>query len=310
MPGDALPGRGWPSDGFDRIVGWLTYVGEVWGNVLVYSSAYISVIAMAEVAIAMMLLSLPANLSPVVIGLVTFSVYTNDRISDAPTDMVSNPKQASFVVRHGNKLYVLAAIAYGLAITLAVLHGPTALLVTLVPGLFWVVYASDWVPGVLKRFRRLKEVLVVNSVVVALAWAVTLTFLPLSFTGGALTPAVGVVFIYFLVRSFVDTEIPNVRDIEGDRAIDVSTLPVAFGVARTRQLLLGVDLLTLAFVVLAARAGLVSPIAAVALTAGIAVSMAVVSMVGRLDDIDTLSIASQFEYMVVFAVLATALYGP
>lgn len=312
-PWDRLVGRRASSSGLpahERFVEWMTQVGEVGGNVLVYSSLYISVIAMAEVAIAMMLLSMRPNVSPVVIGLVTFAVYTNDRIADAPTDMVSNPRQATFVIRHRNSLYVLAALAYGIAITLGVLHGPAALVVTLVPGLFWIVYASDWVPDPARRFRRLKELLVINSLVVALAWAVTLTFLPLTFTDAPLTPAVGVVFLYFLVRSFVDTEIPNVRDVEGDRAIDVSTLPTVFGIARTRKLLLGIDLATVAFVALAVRAGLLGSAAAVALVAGVAVSVVVVSLVGRVEDIDTLSIASQFEYVVVFGVLATANLWP
>jgi len=288
-----------------RIVELLTTYGERAGNALVYSSAYLAAIAMAEVAIAMVLLSLPPNPAPVVVGLVTFAVYTNDRVADVDTDAVSDPDRSAFVRRHRDTLYVLASVAYGLAVAISVLGGPVALAVTLLPGVFWVAYAADWVPSVAPHFRRLKQVLLVNSLVVALAWATTLTALPVAFTDAAVTPATAVVFAYFLLRSFVDTEIPNVGDVEADRAIGVATLPVAFGVPATRRALYGVDLLTLGLVAAAASAGVLQTWLAVALGVGLAYSLVVTGLLGRVDN-DALALASECEYLVV----ATALVGP
>lgn len=288
-----------------RIVELLTTYGERAGNALVYSSAYLAVIAMAEVAIAMVLLSLPPNPAPVVVGLVTFAVYTNDRVADVDTDAVSDPDRSAFVRRHRDTLYVLASVAYGLAVAISVLGGPVALAVTLLPGVFWVAYAADWIPSVTPHFRRLKQVLVVNSLVVALAWATTLTALPVAFTDAAVTPATAVVFAYFLLRSFVDTEIPNVGDIEADRAIGVATLPVAFGVPATRRTLYGVDLLTVGLVAAAVSAGVLQVGFAVALGVGLAYSLVVTGLLGRVDN-DALALASECEYLVV----ATALVGP
>ena len=288
-----------------RIVELLTTYGERAGNALVYSSAYLAGIAMAEVAIAMVVLSLPPNPAPVVVGLVTFAVYTNDRVADVDTDAVSDPDRAAFVRRHRDALYLLASVAYGLAVAISVLGGPVALAVTLLPGVFWVAYAADWVPGVAPKLRRLKEVLVVNSLVVSLAWATTLTALPVAFTDAAVTPATAVVFAYFLLRSFVDTEIPNVRDVEADRAIDVATLPVAFGVPATRRALYGVDLLTVGVVVAAVSVGVLQAGIAAALGVGLAYSVIVTGLLGRVDN-DALAVASECEYLVV----ATALIGP
>ncbi|QZP36249.1 UbiA family prenyltransferase [Halobaculum magnesiiphilum] len=299
------------SDGHDatgrsgRIVELLTTYGERAGNALVYSSAYLAAIAMAEVAIAMVLLSLPPNPAPVVVGLVTFAVYTNDRVADVDTDAVSDPDRAAFVRRHRDSLYVSASAAYGLAVAISVLGGPVALAVTLLPGVFWVAYAADWVPSLAPRLRRLKEVLVVNSLVVALAWATTLTALPVAFTDAAVTPATAVVFAYFLLRSFVDTEIPNVGDVEADRAIDVSTLPVAFGVPTTRRILYCVDLLTAGIVAAAATVGVLGAGPALALGVGLAYSLVVTGLLGRVDS-DTLALAAESGYLVV----AAALVGP
>jgi 4-hydroxybenzoate polyprenyltransferase len=274
------------------------------GRATVYSSLYIALVAVTEVVIATVLLSLPLTLAPAVVGLVTFAVYATDRLADADTDAVSNPRQAAFVRRHGDVLYLLASASYALAVTLSLLGGPVAFGITLLPGVFWVLYASDWVPNVGLHIRRLKQVFVVNSAVVALAWAVTLTFLPLAFADAPLSPAVGVVFLYFLLRSFVDTEIPNVRDVDADRLTDVATVPVVLGVRRTRHVLYGVDLGTLALVALAAAAGLLSVGLAAALGVGLVYSLGLVAAVGRVDDEELLSKLPECEYLLVALALA------
>ena len=293
----------------ERFVDWLTVFGERTGDVLVHSSAYLAVIAMAQVAIVMVLLSIRPNLAPIVVGLVTFAVYSFDRLADADTDAVSNPDQAAFVRANGNVLYVLASTAYGIAVALSVLGGPVALAITITPGAFWVLYASDWVPDVGVHFRRLKELLVVNSVVVALAWALTLTFLPLAFTGRAFTPAAAVIFVYFLLGTFVNAEIPNVRDMAGDRAIGVSTMPIVFGVRRTRQSLYAIDLVTIVLLAYAVAVGHVSSILAAALLVGLGYSLVVTGLLGRTEDVRLLTIAAESEYVVVALALVPLVYG-
>ncbi len=286
-----------------RAVAATTTHGQRLFDALRYSSAYLALIAMAEVVIVMFALSLPPSPAPLVVGLVTVAVYVNDRIADVDTDVVSMPKQAAFVRRHKDVLYVLASVAYGMAVAISVLGGPFALVITLLPGAFWILYATDWVPNVGVRFRRLKDVFLVNSAVVALAWAATLTFLPLAFADGSVTLATGLVFSYFFLRVFGNTEIPNVRDVDGDRAIGVSTLPVVLGVARTRQVLYGLDLVTAAVVLVAISEGHLPVLLGPPILAGIAYSLTVTSLLGRYDAEGLLAKAAECEYLVVFATL-------
>jgi 4-hydroxybenzoate polyprenyltransferase len=294
---------------YRSLITWLTLHVVRAGRALLYSSAYISLVAMTEVAVATVLLSLPLTLAPVVVGLVTFAVYTGDRLADADTDEVSNPRQAAFVRRHGDVLYLLTAAAYALAVTLSILGGPVALAITLLPGVFWVLYASEWIPDVGLHVDRLKQVLVVNSGVVALAWAVTLTFLPLAFADAPVTPTVGVVFAYFFLRSFVDTELPNVRDVDADRATDVATLPVAVGVRRTRHVLYGVDVGTLGLVACATAAGVVHPALSVALAVGLLYSIGITSFLGRFEDEALLAKLPECEYVFVGVALVPYVVG-
>lgn len=289
----------------DRVVEWLTIVGERAGNALVDSSTYLAFISMVEVAIAMVVLALPPSPAPIVIALLTFAVYTNDHLSDDPGES----RRTAFVDRYRGELYTLAALSYGIAITLAALGGPATLLITLFPGVVWILYASGRVPGVGLQIRRLKETFLVNSSLVALAWAVSLTFLPLTFADGVVSGSVALVLVYFFLRSFVDTEIPNVRDESVDRAVGVSTLPVVVGVGWTRRVLYGIDGVTAAIVGYAAFAGLLPDAVALALLVGVGYSLCVVTLVGRSDNDELLALAAEFEYVVVGLALVPVVYG-
>lgn len=287
----------------------MTRYGERAGDALVYSSVYLAFITMIEVVIVMVLLGLPANLAPVVGGLVTFSVYANDRIADVEDDAATNPQQAAFVRRYRKPLYLLASATYGLAVALSVLGGPLALAITVLPGVVWVLYASNWIPAAILRVRRLKEVFLVNSAVVALVWSFSLTFLPIVFVSGRVSVAAGVVFAYFFLRSFVDTEIPNIRDVDGDREIGVKTLPVVIGVDRTKQALFGIDLITATVIVYVGVVGMLPVEVGIPLLVGIVYSMGLTSLVGRIENDDLLAIATELEYVIVGLALLPTVVG-
>ncbi|AUX09007.1 4-hydroxybenzoate polyprenyltransferase [Halalkaliarchaeum desulfuricum] len=268
-----------------------------------YSSLYLAIIASLQALLAIWILSVPLNLAPIVIGLVTFAVYSSDRIADADTDAVAKPRQAEFAQRHANVLYLTASLAYSVAVALSILGGPLALIITLLPGMFWLLYASDWIPESTTGFRRLKDVLLVNTAVVAFAWAFTLTFLPLAFANAQFSPAAGFVFAYFFLGVTLATEIPNVRDVEEDEAIGVSTVPVVFGVRRTRHLLYGVGVVLLLLVGLAVHYGFVGVPLGIGLAVGTAYSLVLSGFVGRTDRYDELTVAVESQYVLAFIVV-------
>lgn len=265
-----------------------------------YSAVHLSIIAMIESVIVATVLSVPLSPTVPVVGLLTFAVYAGDRLADANTDEVTKPNQSAFVRRHETVLSVLTAGAYGVAIAVSLLGGPFALGLTILPGAFWILYGSDWLPTLSSGLDRLKHVLVVNSALVAVGWAVTLTFLPIAFADAAVTPTAAVVFVYFLVDRFINTEIPNVGDMVGDEAIDVSTLPTVFGVRRTRWVLYALSLSLAGFVALAAHVDLLSIPLAAALLIGIGYTIATTAFLGRVDEYEPLTEAANAKHLVVF----------
>jgi 4-hydroxybenzoate polyprenyltransferase len=282
---------------------WLLAAGTRIKNLLVYSTAYLVITAMVESVIVIAALDLSLSVAPVVIGLLTFSVYAGDRIADIETDELTNPGQTAFVRRHKSTLSLLTAGAYGLAIAISLAGGPAALVLTLLPGGFWVLYASDWLPRLGAYVKRLKDVLIVNSALVALAWAITLTILPLVYVDGPVTVGVAVLFAYFFLDRFINTEIPNIQDRAGDAAIGVSTLPVVFGERRTRHILYALSLALLALVLAASAAGVLPTAFALALAVGVAYTLTVTAAIGRTAADSHLTIASELKHLVVFAVL-------
>lgn len=284
---------------------------------------FVALVAVVEALVATALLGVPLSPAPAVVGLVAFAVYATDHVADAEADAVSTPARAAVARRHGELLAAAAALAYGLAVALALTGGPLALAVTLLPGVCWVCYASDWLPtvgdalpGVAERVPRLKDVLLVNSLVVALAWATALTALPLAFAASAVerpptlagldpavAPVAAVVFGYFLLRSFVDVEVPNVRDVRADRAAGVTTLPTALGVRRTRRTLYLVDGTVVALIAAAGGARLLAPVHVAALLTGVTVSLAATALIGRVRNRRLLGVAPECSYLVAAAAL-------
>jgi 4-hydroxybenzoate polyprenyltransferase len=275
--------------------------GERAKVVAMHSTAYLVVIATIESILVTAALSVPPNVTPLVVGLLTFAVYGGDRIADADTDEMTSPDQSAFVRRYESVLSVLTAGAYGVAIAISITGGPLALGLTLLPGAFWILYASDWLPTLSSGFDRLKGVLVVNSALVALAWAITMTFLPLAFADAAFSPVAAVVFAYFFLDRFINVEIPNVEDRAGDEAIGVSTLPTVLGLRRTRRVLYGLTLAVAALLIGAFVVELLTLRLTVALLVGVGYTLVASALVGRLEEYGRLTVASNGKHLAVFA---------
>lgn len=288
---------------------WFVGVAGRAKGVVVYSTLYLVVVAMLEAVLVSLALGLSLSLGVVVIGLVTFSVYAGDRLADVDADAVTKPGQAAFIRRHERVLSVLTAAAYGMAVMLAVTKGPAALTLTLLPGGFWVVYASEWLPRVGRVCRRAKDVLVVNSLLVGVAWAITLTFVPVVWTDASVSLAAGCIFVYVVVDRFINTEIPNFQDVAGDAAAGVATLPVAVGVQRTRGILYALSGVLIGLLVWAYVAGVFSLVMTAAFVVGVGYTVGVTAAIGRTDQYRRLAIASELKHVLVLAIFLT-IAGP
>jgi 4-hydroxybenzoate polyprenyltransferase len=291
------------------LLGPILRIGRKAKNVVVYTQLDIAAMAIAGVLTVTFVLSLPLNPAPLVIGLVTYAVYVGDRIGDIKREPSATSDRVAFMQRHRRLLSITSAAAYGLAITISVWGGPLALGITLVPGVFWILYATEWVDIPVGSLKRLKSLLIVNSSVVAGAWAVSLVFLPLAFADASVTPLVLALLVYFFLDVFVNAEVPNVRDIEDDAANGVSTIPNVFGVRRTRHITYLINGFLIAFLLSLFLVGSLALAIAVAFVAGRIYALLAHSFIGRIEDYRRLEIVGEMKHVFVgVLLLATILY--
>jgi len=279
---------------------------------LIFTSLYLAGIAVAESFIVIIFLDLPLSLAPIVIGLLVFSVYVNDQLIDLENDDILNPRERSYISRHKDVLYVFASVSYGIALSLSVWGGLLAFAIALIPGIAWIFYASDifsditsWI-GI--PLSQVKEVFFLNTTLVAVAWAVTLLFIPVGFGGSAAVPTIIAVFSYFFFRVFKNTEISNIPDRASDLDHGISTLPTMFGVTQTRWVLHGIDVLTAGVVLFAVNEGYIPALLSLALFAGILYSSGVVALVEKYRNRGVLTRLAEYEYLVVFGALVLILF--
>lgn len=229
----------------------------------------------AKVLLAAGLLSRPPGPAVAVVALLTVAVYAHNDLTDRREDAVNDPDRADAVAARARTVAAAVAVAALAAVGLAATGGALAAGLALFPLAVGAAYNAPLLPG--PGPARLKEVLVVNTVATAAAWAVPVALLPVAFAGVVPGTGAWLVLAYLFVRTYVASEFANVDDAVGDAAAGVRTLPVVAGPVATRRALLAVDASTLAALVVAAAVGAVGVATALALAAGVAVSVAVLA---------------------------------
>lgn len=268
-----------------------------------HASVLDGLVAATKVVVVSILLSLPTTAAVLLAGLVTFSVYGSNKLVDAE-DEVNCPDRAAFVARHRRLLLAGTLGAYVLALAIAGLEGLDSFLLTLVPAAAAVLYSTGWLP--VDGGTRLKDVLVVNTVLVAGAWAVYVAFIPVVFVDATIGPAAVVVCLFFFLQTVVAGEVLNARDVEGDRAEGVATMATVFGVRRTQYVLYALDAVTLGLLGWAGLTGIIPGIFTVALVPAVAYSLLVTALVGRDVDLDRLGTCRDCQYAIMLCCLLLA----
>jgi 4-hydroxybenzoate polyprenyltransferase len=255
-------------------------------------------VAAAKVAFAATLLGVRTPLAVPIVALVAFGVYTANDLADIEEDAINCPDRSSFVADHPAFVALLTVGAFTVGGGLAwAAGGPPALAVAFVP-LWAALCYSLPVP---RGGRRLKDVFALNTALVAAAWAVTVTAVPLVLAGRPFGPVAAAVGLFFFLRSFVSVEVFNVRDVAGDAATGVRTLPVVLGIGPTRRVLALLDGCTLALLAaLVTVPGTVRP--AVLAVPVVGYSLVLTWLSGRTERTDALCLAKDCEYLLLGAV--------
>jgi len=205
---------------------------DKFASFMTISSIYIAIIGILEAYFPFLLYQININFGLLLAAFfLTFTVYNLNKLSDIKEDLINLPERAGFISRNKKPIICATMASYIAALSLAFLQNPFAVLIILFPLCMGIVYSIK-----ILSFR-LKDVLGMKNITIALAWATTGSFLPLAVLSRPFIQ-VALVFYFLFLRCVVNTTTFDVRDIEGDRISGVRTIPVVFGRSKTKNLLL------------------------------------------------------------------------
>ena len=167
----------------------------------------------------------------IAVFLIIYSVYSFNRLTDQAEDCVNIPGRSALVKDNENTLLVISTFAYIIALCLCWYVNVLAMISLLIPFILGVIYSKR-----ILWFPRLKNILVVKNVVVALSWTVCMAFLPALYLKDLTILWFIVPFLF--TKMFINTVLFDVKDIRGDVLNGINTIPAAIGVPHTKRLLL------------------------------------------------------------------------
>lgn len=162
--------------------------------------------------------------------LVTFAVYGLNKVTDKAEDSINKP-ETSLKASGYFLVFSIGSMLTGFLIGIIV--GVWTFLILFAPVIIGVIYSVK----ISKSIPRLKEVVGVKSLVVAVSWALTGCLLPDSFSAVKFQAGI-IVFAYIFIRVFVGTILCDVLDKKGDLASGVQTIPTKIGRKNTKNLLI------------------------------------------------------------------------
>ncbi|NYT01633.1 MAG: UbiA family prenyltransferase [Methanosarcinales archaeon] len=225
---------------------------------LAVSSLFIGATGFFKTYIGYIMMDLRPSLAlSFAVFLVSFCVYSLDKVADMNNDLTNMPERCGFLAGRRNTVIAYSLAAYAGALAIVWMIEPMALPVVFVPFIANAFYGTKLIPGL----PRLKDIPVMKNVIVAIAWSLT-TILIAGYQILFTAPEVVAMVIYFmLIKTFIDTVLYDVRDVKGDREAGVRTMPALLGERKTIIVLLLLNSTLLPWTMLAHES--VRPLAAI-----------------------------------------------
>lgn len=179
--------------------------------------------------------------------LMTFSVYSLNKLTDIKEDSINRPDRIAFLRGREKHILIISIIALFLSALLAFSIEVHALLPLTIPFIANCIYSSQIYPGL----PRLKDIPFVKNIVVGISWALVCTLMPaITLDVFPLLTVVSVAYL-MLIKDFINSTLCDLKDVRGDMESGVRTIPVILGPRKTRRMLLALNgtLLPLLFLV-------------------------------------------------------------
>lgn len=189
---------------------------------LIKSNIFISLGASSIAYITLFLMSLPQN--PIIIATVFFGfmlIYNLNRLTDCEEDRINSPDRIVFANQYNKPLLLISAPSYAYFSLLVLSVSPDAFIVSIVQIVIGVIYS----------IFRIKRYFIFKNMIVAITWGATALFSGIYYN--RLDTSLMLFFLIFTLQFFVNNMIFDIKDIKGDRACNIKTIPNTFGARKT-----------------------------------------------------------------------------
>jgi len=166
--------------------------------------------------------------------LIIFSTYGLNKLTDIKEDAINAPERAKII----KKIEPVFKFSLVFSFILSLLLGFSVNVLTLPVLLFPLFSGTLYSVKFSKNLPRLKDILGVKNITIALTWAVGSTLLPAICLLEKEIMQILLIFYFFFLKSLINAVLFDIRDIEGDRISGVRTMPVVLGRQKTKNLLL------------------------------------------------------------------------
>lgn len=195
---------------------------------LLSSSLIVAVSGGFRLYIAFLLAGKEPNITlPLAAILIVYATYTLDRATKTREDEINRQEEMN-----ANKNFVLFLVcSFFLVAVLVLIKDRVFPLIAFFPLTMGFLYSKGIKIGTISL--KLKGGMGAKNFVVAFTWATTTS----AFVYPAESLQLFLIFIFFFIKSFINTVIFDYKDIEGDSAAGLITLPVFFGETKMRAIL-------------------------------------------------------------------------
>ncbi len=179
-------------------------------------------------------------------GLIVYSTYTLDRAVGCGEDAVNRSELLGANQRIG-----IGASIFAFLIGAGLLAAEQIYLASLLPFVIGYFYSKGLSIGGFTV--KLKGSMGSKNIVIGLTWGGSIALIISRYTSDIFT--IGTLFFFFGVKMFINSALYDFKDVKGDLASGIRTLPVCLGQAATKCLLLGLCISLYASMIFSTYAG-------------------------------------------------------
>jgi len=207
---------------------------EKFTSFLISTSIFLAISGSLKVIFSCLLYNIFVLNTAILTFLITFGIYGLNKLTDMKEDAINRPERANLIKKIEPFLIFFVAISFLLSLILGFQENIMTLLILIFPLFMGIVYSVK----LSRNIPRLKDITGVKNFTIALSWAAVAAFLPVIYLKEKNILLIILIFGFFFLKSYINSVLFDVRDIEGDRMNGIRTLPVFLGKNNTKNLLL------------------------------------------------------------------------